>query len=206
VGVIKDFHIYSLQHQIEPLVLRLAPPAEQDNLYIRIRPEHTQATLAYIRQTYRQFDPDPLYEASFLDQNFAKQYEAEERRGQVFLVFALFAIGIACLGLFGLVAFTAEQRTKEIGIRKVLGASVTGIVALLSKDFIKLVVIAFAIATPPAWYAMHKWLQNFAYQIDLEWWLVALAGGLTLLVAFATVSYQSLKAALANPVDSLRSE
>jgi putative ABC transport system permease protein len=206
VGVIKDFHIYSLQHQIEPLVLRLAPPADQDNLYIRIRPEHTQATLAYIRQTYRQFDPDPHFEANFLDQNFARQYEAEERRGQVFLVFALFAIGIACLGLFGLVAFTAEQRTKEIGIRKVLGASVTGIVALLSKDFIKLVVIAFVIATPPAWYAMHKWLQNFAYQIDLEWWLVGLAGGLTLLVAFATVSYQSLKAALANPVDSLRSE
>ncbi len=206
IGVIKDFHIYSLQHQIEPLVLRLAPPAERDNLYIRIRPGHTQATLAYIRQTYRQFDPDPLYEASFLDQNFAKQYEAEERRGQVFLVFALFAIGIACLGLFGLAAFTAEQRTKEIGIRKVLGASVAGIVAMLSKNFIKLVVIAFGIAAPPAWYAMHQWLRNFAYKIDLEWWLIGLAGGLTLLVAFATVSYQSLKAALTNPVDSLRSE
>ncbi|MBD0254408.1 MAG: ABC transporter permease [Cytophagales bacterium] len=206
VGVVRDFHIYSLQHQIEPLVLRLAPPAEQDNLYIRIRPGHTRAALAYIRQTYRQFDPDPLYEAGFLDQNFAKQYEAEERRGQVFLVFALFAIGIACLGLFGLAAYTAEQRTKEIGIRKVLGASVAGIVGLLSKDFIKLVVIAFVLAAPPAWYVMHKWLQDFAYKVDLEWWLVVLAGGLTLLVAVATVTYQSLKAALANPVDSLRSE
>ncbi len=206
VGVVKDFHIYSLQHAIEPLVLRLAPPAEQDNLYIRINAADTQAALAHVQETYLLFDPDNPYEASFLDQNFARQYEAEAKRGQVFMAFALLAITIACLGLFGLAAYMAEKRTKEIGIRKVMGATAGSIVALLSKDFAKLVLTALIIAVPLAWYAMDKWLQDFAYKTDISWWIFFAAGALSLLIALLTVSYQATKAALANPVQSLRSE
>jgi putative ABC transport system permease protein len=206
IGVVKDFHIYSLQHKIEPLVLQMAPPQERDNLYIRIHPENTREALAYIQNVYQSFDPNNPYEAHFLDQNFARQYETEQTHAQVLLVFTMLTISIACLGLFGLSAFAAEQRTKEIGIRKVLGASVQNIVLLLSKDFIRLVLIAFIISTPIAWYAMSGWLQDFAYRIDISLWVFAMAGGGALLIALLTVSYQSVKAALANPVKSLRSE
>ena len=142
----------------------------------------------------------------FLDENFSKQYQAEEKQGQVLLAFTLLAVLIACLGLFGLAAFAAEIRTKEIGVRKVLGASVASIVALLSKDFLKLVVIAIVIATPLAWYTMNRWLQEFAYKIDIEWWGFVLTGLLAISIALLTVSLQSMKAALMNPVKSLRSE
>jgi putative ABC transport system permease protein len=206
VGVVKDFHIYSLQHAIEPLVLRLAPPSEQDNLYVRINPAHTQAALSFVKETYGSFDPENPYEASFLDKNFAQQYEAEQKRGQVFMAFALLAITIACLGLFGLAAYMAEKRTKEIGIRKVMGASAGSIVTLLSRDFAGLVLIALVIAVPVAWYIMDRWLQDFAYKTDIGWWIFAGAGAISLLIALLTVSYQATKAALANPVDSLRSE
>ena len=207
VGVVKDFHIYSLQHKIEPLVLRMPPSlTDQDNLYIKIRPDKTADALAFIEKAYRQFEPGGVFDYQFLSQNFAQQYASVEKQGQLLLLFSGLAIFIACLGLFGLATFTAEQRTKEIGVRKVLGASVGSIVTLLSKDFLKLVLIAIVIASPIAWWAMHRWLQDFAYKIDIEWWVFALAGLLSVGIALLTVSFQSVKAALMNPVKSLRSE
>ncbi|RIV17347.1 ABC transporter permease [Fibrisoma montanum] len=206
VGVVNDFHIYSLQHKIEPLVLQMPAPSEKDNLYVRIRPEKTKEALAAISQVYRKFDQASTPTFHFLDENFAQQYKTEEKQSQVLLAFTVLAIFIASLGLFGLAAFTAEQRTKEIGVRKVLGASVTSIVALLSEDFLKLVLIAILIASPLAWYAMHQWLNEFAYKIDLEWWMFALAGIQAVAIALLTVGFQSLKAALMNPVKSLRTE
>ena len=206
VGVVKDFHTYSLQHKIEPLVLQMPTASDKDNLYVRIRPGNVTEALAYIQSTYRTFDPANTLDFHFLDENFSKQYQAEQKQGEVLLTFTILAVLIACLGLFGLAAFAAEQRTKEIGVRKVLGASVTSIVTMLSKDFLKLVLIAIVIATPIAWYAMHQWLQEFAYKTDLSWWVFALAGLLAIVIALLTVSLQSVKAALTNPVKSLRSE
>ena len=143
---------------------------------------------------------------TFLDTHFNKTYNAEQRTGKLFITFAVFAIFIACLGLFGLVTYAAEQRTKEIGVRKVLGASSSSIVRLLSTNFLKPIVLAFLIAFPAAWYAMNTWLQNYAYKIDISWWMFVIAGLLTVCIALITVSYESIKAALVNPVESLRTE
>ncbi|GAB3771961.1 ABC transporter permease [Spirosoma horti] len=206
VGVVKDFHIYSLQHKIEPLVLQIPAPEDQDNLYVRIQSGKAQEALAYIQSVYQKFDPSASPSFHFLDENFSRQYRAEQKQGQLLLSFTILAVLIACLGLFGLAALAAEARTKEIGVRKVLGASVVSIVSLLSKDFLTLVVIAIGIATPIAWYAMSQWLQSFAYKVDLEWWVFALAGLLAVGIALMTVGFQSVKAALMNPVKSLRSE
>lgn len=206
VGVTKDFHIYSLQHKIEPLVIQLAPPMEQDNMYVRINATKTSEALAYISQVYKTFDADARPEFQFLDENFAKQYQAEQRQGNVLLAFAILAVVIACLGLFGLAAFAAEARTKEIGVRKVLGASVQDVVLMLSSDFVKLVLIAIVIGTPIAFYAMTQWLQNFEYRETLSWWVFALAGVVAIVIALVTVSSQALKSALTNPVKALRAE
>ncbi|WP_266368333.1 ABC transporter permease [Tellurirhabdus rosea] len=207
VGVVQDFHLNSLQHKIEPLLLQLpASDNEQDNLYIRIRAGQAEAALAVIEKTYHQFEPGGVFNYQFLNQNFARQYSTEQKQGRLLQVLTALAIFIACLGLFGLAAFTAEQRTKEIGVRKVLGASVTSIVVMLSKDFLTLVVIAVVIACPIAWYGMTRWLQDFAYRIDLAWWMFALAGVLAVVVALLTVSFHAVKAALMNPVKSLRAE
>ncbi|WP_338875208.1 ABC transporter permease [Spirosoma sp. SC4-14] len=206
VGVVKDFHTYSLQHKIEPLVLGLPAPLDKDNLYVRIKPAQTTEALAYIQSVYRTFDPSATLDFHFLDENFSQQYKAEQKQGEVLLTFTILAVLIACLGLFGLAAFAAEQRTKEIGVRKVLGASVGSIVLLLSRDFLKLVLASIVIATPIAWYAMSRWLQDFAYRIDIHWWVFVLAGLLATVIALLTVSFQSVKAALMNPVKSLRSE
>jgi len=206
VGVVKDFHTYSLQHKIEPLVLQIPAPEDQDNLYIRIRPGKAEEALAYIKTVYQQFEPTASVSFHFLDENFSRQYKAEQKQGQLLLLFTILAVLIACLGLFGLAALSAEARVKEIGVRKVLGASVVSIVTLLSKDFLKLVVIAIVIATPLAWYAMNEWLQSFAYKIDVEWWVFALTGLLAITIALLTVSFQSVRAALMNPAKSLRSE
>jgi putative ABC transport system permease protein len=206
VGVVKDFHTYSLQHKVEPLVLQMPTASDKDNLYVRVRAGNVTAALAHIQTVYRTFSPTATLDFHFLDENFSKQYQAEQKQGNVLLTFTLLAIFIACLGLFGLVAFAAEQRTKEIGVRKVLGASVASIVALLSRDFLKLVLIAVIVASPIAWYAMHQWLQNFAYKIELAWWMFVLAGLIAMGIALLTVSLQSVRAALVNPVKSLRSE
>ena len=207
IGVVKDFHTYSMQHKVEPMVMIMPPNTrEEDNLYVKIAKGKIPEGLAYLNKVYSLFDKTDPVEYHFLDQNFAKQYEAEMKQGQIALIFSLLAILIACLGLFGLATFTAQQRTKEIGIRKVLGATVADIVQMLSSDFIKLVLIATIIAIPIGWIAMNKWLQDFAYRINMEWWIFAVAGLTALFIALMTVSFQAIKAAMANPVESLRTE
>jgi putative ABC transport system permease protein len=207
IGVVKDFHTYSLQHKVEPMVLMMPPVASmEDNLYVKINTAKTPEALAFIEKIYTQFDKSNPVEFHFLDQNFARQYEAEAKQEKLSLTFTILAIFIACLGLFGLAAFTAQQRVKEIGIRKVLGATVTSIAVMLSKDFVKLVLIAICIATPIAWYAMNKWLEGFAYRISFQWWMFAVAVVVAVTIALLTVGLQALKAAIANPVKSLRTE
>ncbi|WP_138478878.1 ABC transporter permease [Dyadobacter bucti] len=204
-GIVEDFHIRSLHQQIEPLVL-VYKKEKVDQILIRVAGQNIAAALDYIENIFKKTNPGLPFEYAFLDQTFARQYKSDERKGSLFLAFSGVAIIIACMGLFGLATFTAEQRTKEIGVRKVLGASVASVVALLSRDFLKLVMIAIIIATPVAWYLMHGWLQNFAYKIDIEWWVFVLAGSISVLIAVFTVSFQSIKAALINPVRSLRAD
>lgn len=207
VGVVKDFHTYSLQHRVEPMVLMMPPvPSMEDNLYVKINTEKTAEAIAFIEETYRKFDKTAPPEFHFLDQNFAKQYSAEQRQHQLSLAFSFLSIFIACLGLFGLAAFTAQQKIKEIGIRKVLGATVGSITLMLGKDFIKLVFISILIATPIAWWATGRWLEDFAYRIHLSWWMFFVAGFAAMIVAMATVSFHAVKAATANPVKNLRAE
>jgi putative ABC transport system permease protein len=207
IGVVKDFHAYSLQHKIEPLVMMLPPvDKEKDNLYVTITKGKAAESLAYLKTTYSKFDNNNTADVHFLDENFANQYAAEQRQEQLSLAFTILAFIIACLGLTGLVLFTTAQRTKEIGIRKVLGASVTSVTTLLGKDFIRLVVIASFIAVPVAWFAMNQWLQDFAYRIKIEWWMFLLSGLAAIGIALITVCVQAIKAAIANPVKSLRAE
>jgi putative ABC transport system permease protein len=173
---------------------------------LRLQAADLARTVTNLEQVWERLVPNRPFAYFFLDENFNQQYRADERFGQVFAAFAALAILIACLGLLGLASFTAEQRLKEIGIRKVLGASAAGIVGLLSSEFVTLVVIANLVAWPIAHYAMNKWLQEFAYRVDLSWWLFVVAGGLALVIILITVSTQALKAALANPVEALRYE
>ena len=165
-----------------------------------------QSSLNHLETTWRRLLADEPYEFNFLDEKFNKLYQSEQKQGTIFVVFACIAIFIASLGLFGLSAFTITQRVKEIGVRKVLGANVGSIVTLLSKDFLKLVMIAAIIAFPVAWFAMHSWLKDFAYRVNIQWWVFILAGFLAALIALVTVSFQAIKAATANPVKSLRTE
>jgi putative ABC transport system permease protein len=207
IGVVKDFHTYSLQHKVEPMVLLLPQMASaEDNLYVKINTSKTAEALAYINKVYKQFDKSNPVEFHFLDQNFARQYAAEQKQEQLSLIFTMLAVFIACMGLFGLAAFTAQQRVKEIGIRKVLGASVSSITIMLSKTYVKLIVVAICIATPVAWFAMNKWLEDFAYRTPINWWIFAAAGLVAIIIALITVSFQAIKAAIANPVKSIRTE
>ncbi|MCW3118972.1 MAG: FtsX-like permease family protein [Chitinophagaceae bacterium] len=204
-GVINDYHQKSLRYPIEPTMLM---PGYSTNSYIsvKVNPLNLPATIAAIKTKYDAFFPGNLFDYSFVDDRFNAQYRNDQLFGKVFTLFSGFAIFIASLGLLGLSLFATIQRTKEIGIRKVLGASVSNIVLLLSKDFIKLVVIAFVVAAPLAWLIMHKWLQDFAYRINISWWIFLIAGLLAVIIALATISFQAVKAAVANPVKSLRSE
>ncbi|WP_373513494.1 ABC transporter permease [Persicitalea sp.] len=205
VGVVADFHQKSLREKIEPIFI--ASKADSYRLAgIRISGNNPIRTLERIRETWQKTFPDEVFEYQFLDEQLARFYETETLTARLINLFTGIAILICCLGLYGLISFVVVQRTKEIGVRKVLGASVASIVALLSKDFLKLVLIAIIIASPLAWYAMRAWLADFAYKIDIEWWYFALAGGLAVGIALLTVSFQSVKAALMNPVESLRSE
>ena len=206
VGVVKDFNAGSLRYTTEPLLMRYSNYGGQ--FIFRIRSANIPQLIAQIESRYHSFDQmsSQPFLYSFLDEDFNNLYKGEQRTGSVFITFAALAIFIACLGLFGLAAYSAEQRTKEIGIRKVLGSSVKGIITLLSKDFIRLVAVAIIIATPLAWWVMNKWLQNFAYRINIRWWIFFIAGALALIIALLTVSYQAIKAAVANPVKSLRTE
>ncbi len=205
IGVMKDFHYRSLEEEIKPLSMRIEP--NNCNLIsIKVAASNLPKTIAAVENKWKTLIPDRPFSYYFLDEFFNRQYRSEQRFGNLFLNFAILAIFISCLGLLGLASYSTIQRTKEIGIRKVLGASVSGIASLLSKDFIKLVLIAFVVASPIAWIGMHKWLRGFAYRIDIGWWVFILAGVLAILVALLTVSFQAIKAAIVNPVKSLRSE
>ena len=207
IGVVKDFHLYSLQHKIMPVAMMMPPVAYmEDNLYVRLNNDHIPEGLRHVEKVYAEFEKNYPIAIHFLDENFSQQYHSEQLQGKIFMIFTGLAIFIACLGLFGLAAFTAEQRTKEIGVRKVLGASVANITGMLSKDFLKLVLIAAVLAVPLAWWAMRAWLNDFAYRISLAWWMFAAAAILAFIIALATVGYQAVRAALANPSDSLRAE
>ena len=205
VGLVKDFHLKSLHEAISPLVL-MYNPQENGFLLVKTRAGQTQQAIADLERITKQFNPNYPFTYHFLDEAYDKLYNAEQQVSTLVNYFGLLAILISCLGLFGLAAFTAEQRTKEIGVRKVLGASVTSIVTLLSTDFLTLVLIALVLATPVAWWAVSEWLGTFAYSTELSWWYFAVAGFLAVGIALLTVSFQSVKAALMNPVKSLRSE
>ena len=205
IGVVKDYHFKSLHSEIEPLILALVPSLYR-YVFIKLEARDVPSTLASIKSNWNMFFPDTPFEYHFLDEAYDKLYRSEQRMGILFNYFTVLAILISCLGLFGLASFMAEKRTKEIGIRKVLGASLSGIIMLLNKQFTKWVLIANFISWPIAYYAMSKWLQGFAYRINLGIWTFALAALIALVIAVMTVSYQSVKAALNNPANSLRYE
>lgn len=203
IGVIKDFHFRSLHEAIAPLIMLNNP---YGGLIIRTKRNETASLLASIENKWKDFQVEEPFSYALLDELYNETYLAEQKMGNIMKIFGALTIFVACLGLFGLVTFTADQRVKEIGIRKVLGANVTEIVSMLSKDLILLVLISFIIAFPLGHYLMNKWLQDFAYKISIEWWVYAMAGVATLLIAFFTLSFKTIKSALANPVESLRSE
>lgn len=204
-GVINDFNFESLHQRILPLVLSVSRENNYNRISIRVSGDVQQA-VQHIEATWKKFLPEVPFDYTFLDNRFADLYKAEQQQQIIFSIFSGVAIFIACLGLFGLSAFTITQRVKEIGIRKVLGANISSIVGLLSKDFLLLVAVAALLAFPITWFAMNSWLSDFAYRIDISWWIFLVAAGLALLIAFVTISVQTVKAALANPVKSLRSE
>jgi len=205
IGLVKDFNFQSLRQEIEPLFFRLAPQYTW-RAYVRINNSEIQNTIAGIEEVYKRFNPTYPFDYEFMDDQYAALYRSEQRIGDLAKYFSIFAILISCLGLFGLSAFTAEQRAKEIGVRKVLGASVQNLVLLLTKDFTKLVLFAILIAIPVSWWVMDRWLSDFAYQSGLDWWIFMASGILAVVIAWLTVSWQSIRAAWANPVKSLKSE
>jgi putative ABC transport system permease protein len=204
VGIVKDFNFSSLRQQVTPLSLMLGQ--NPGNIALRVRSTDMHHLVAQIEKKYRTMAPGEPFNYSFMDDDFNNIYRVEQRMGVIAISFSALAILIACLGLFGLAAYAAEQRTKEIGIRKVLGATVSNITAMLSKDFLKLVLLAALIAFPLAWWVMHTWLQDFAYRTNISWWVFMMAGVLAALIAVVTVGFQTIKAALMNPVKSLRTE
>ncbi|MDP9081483.1 MAG: ABC transporter permease [Bacteroidota bacterium] len=204
VGVMKNFNYRSLKEDITPLIFTL--DEDRGAVTVRIRSTNIPAIIQQIKNKYNSFSPTQEFNYSFMDEDFDAIYRSEQRIGTISVAFTSLAIVIACLGLFGLAAYAAEQRIKEIGIRKVLGANISTIVGMLSKDFIMLVLLAIVLATPLAFWAMHSWLQGFAYRQNIQWWVLALAGGGAITIAFVTISFQSIKAALTNPVKSLKSE
>jgi putative ABC transport system permease protein len=205
IGVMKDFHFEALQETIKPLNIRI----EQNGcnfISVNVSAANLPATIAAVENKWKTLIPNRPFSYFFMDEFFDKQYRGEERFGKLFLNFAVLAIFISCLGLLGLASYSTMQRTKEIGIRKVIGSSVSGIVNLLSKDFLKLVLISFFIAAPVSWYFMHRWLQDFAYRTNISWWVFVIAGIAALMIALLTISVQAIRAAVANPVKSLRTE
>ncbi len=206
VGVIKDYIMDSPYEDVQPLLI-LASNQYMYNIVIRSNPQLPMSqTIQGIEKIIKKFNPAYPFYSKFVDEQYARKFNDQEEMGTLAFIFSMLAIFISCLGLFGLASYIAETRTKEIGIRKVLGASVTGICTMLSKDFVKLVIISLVVASPIAWWAMNKWLDDFTYRIDMQWWMLAIAGGLAIIIALLTVSTQSLKAAWTTPVDSLRNE
>lgn len=206
VGVVSDFNLYSLHQEAKPIVMHMQANSPVQYILVRVNPHNLTGAMETIKTVWKSIAPKQEFSGSFLDENTERWYKREQRLSTIFSSAAGIAIVLSCMGLFAIALLTIQQRTKEIGVRKVLGASVVSIVGLLSKDFLKLVIAAIVIASPIAWYAMDKWLQDFAYKIDIEWWVFALAGVVAIVIALLTVSFQSVKAALMNPVKSLRSE
>jgi putative ABC transport system permease protein len=204
IGIVKNFNYESLRQEVGPLCFLLEE--NPGAISFRISTSNVSGLIGQIESKWKEMAPSMPFGYQFLDKSFDAMYRVEQRVGEIAMIFSVLAIVIACLGLFGLATFIAEQKTKEIGIRKVLGASVQGIIRLLSGEFLKLVGISFVIAAPFAWWAMNKWLGDFAYRIMISWWIFATAGLLALFIALLTVSFQAVRAALANPVKSLRSE
>jgi putative ABC transport system permease protein len=205
IGVVKDFNYKSLYDKVETTILQIFPGAAW-KVAVKIKTTGMSHTLASVRNAWNKFSPEYPLEYKFLDENFEQMYTAEDKLRALLWIFTGIAIFIGCLGLFGLAAYTAERRKKEVGIRKVFGASTESVVLLLSGGFIKLVVISLLVASPVAWYFMNKWLQDFAYRININWWIFVVAAATALSIAFITVSFQAIKAAVANPVKALRSE
>ncbi len=206
IGVVKDFHFQALTTSIQPMVLRYRPEEWHFNLLIKTKPQASAATVSNIEKLYKKYDAESVAEYGFVDQGIDALYKSQQGTARIINCFTVLTILISCLGLFGLAAYTAEQRTKEIGIRKVLGAGVATIVTMLSKEFLKLVALSVLIAAPVAGYMMHGWLQDFAYRVPLSWWIFFVAGALALFIALATTLFHAAKVAVANPVDSLRTE
>jgi len=205
LGVVSNYHHQGLQKAIDPMIFRLRPNS-RGAYSLKIESKDMASTIASVRQAWNKFFPADPFNYYFLDELFDKQYRADQLFGKVFGLFAFLAIIIACFGLLGLSAYNVLQRTKEIGIRKVLGASVQNVLYILSKDFITLVLMAFVIAVPVTWFIMHNWLQDFAYRINIQVWVFVVSGVLAILIALLTIGIQAFKAAVANPVKSLRTE
>jgi ABC-type antimicrobial peptide transport system permease subunit len=205
VGVLKDFNDRSFRNDLAPLLIT-TDVAMYNQVGIKLATTNLSATMKSVKEVFDKTLPDFVFEYKFLDEKIGSFYKQENQLSQLYKIFAAIAIFLSCLGLYGLASFMAVQRIKEVGIRKVLGASAGSIVYLFSKEFVVLIAIAFAIATPIAWYYMHQWLQNYAYRISISWWLFAAGGLAAIIIALATISFQALKAAIANPVNSLRAE
>ncbi|GAA4803457.1 ABC transporter permease [Olivibacter ginsenosidimutans] len=206
IGVVKDFHFKSMKTAIEPLVIQSVEPSKWWNMYIKTTGHQAHQALAAVERLWKQYNPDYAFDYQFIDQSFDNLYKTEIRSGKLFNIFAGMAILLSCLGLFGLVTYTAETKVREIGIRKTLGANISHIILLLSKDFLGLVGMSFIVAFPVAWWMMSKWLDNYVYRTTIAWWIFALAGFVAFTIAFLTVCSKALKAAQVNPVKSLRSE
>ncbi len=206
IGIVKDFHFESFHQTITPLLFQLPSDKGYHVMSVKVNSRDVQTAVSLLQATWHKYLPETPFDFSFLDDKFGQLYRSEQQQGSLFTIFSCVAIFIACLGLFGLSAFTITQRVKEIGVRKVLGANVQQIVFELSKDFLRLILISAVIAIPVAEWSMHEWLADFAFHTDMSWWIFAAAGIIALVIAFVTISFQSIKAALANPVKSLRSE
>jgi ABC-type antimicrobial peptide transport system permease subunit len=206
IGVVKDFHFASLRDPIKPLILYFGENKDWGNILVRTEKGKTNHAITSLAKIYKSINSGLAFNYSFVDDDYNKLYKQETLLGKLTDYFSLLAIIITCLGLLGLITLAVAQRKKEIGIRKVLGAGIASVFTLLSKEFIQLVILAFAIATPVAWWLMKIWLNNYAYKIEINWWVFVIAGLATVIIALITVSFQAIKAAIANPVESLRSE
>jgi putative ABC transport system permease protein len=206
VGVIPDFHLYTMNEDLRPITIMMSTADPLSYILVKVRTANPRAAMQLVQTAFHQLEPDNTIAPSWVTENTARWYQKEERLSSTFFVAAAVAIALSCLGLFAIVSLIMAQRQKEVGVRKVLGASIPSLTGLLSKDFVRLVVIAFLIATPISWYFLNQWLQNFTYRTELSWWIFPLAGLVTLLIALVTVGVQTVRAALANPVKSLRSE
>ena len=205
IGVVNDFHFNSLQQSIEPLAIY---PVGERFSRITLKADMSKAAdaVAWLEKTWKNHFQTALFDFDFMDKQVSEQYAAEQRFSKIFLYFSVLSVLIACLGLYGLTAYSASQKVKEIGVRKVLGATVSNLAIMLSGNFLKLVLLAFVIGVPIAWYILNSWLTDFAYRISISWWMFGAAGLLVLVIAIITVGFQVIKAAIANPVKSLRTE